>query len=293
VNNYFVCEITGETEQSLTETEIIHGVEPEWVDIERAFAVFGSFENVGDEELAAQYKREFTVLNKFMNKKIKVMTFNIQHCLDYLNNKIDIDLFVDSIEKINPDICGLNEVRGRGVRDDYTAQAETLGSALQMHSVFGCSAMIGGENAYGNAVLSKMPVREMKVIPIKETVTGAEPRSVLFADCGDIVVLQTHLGLKEPEFFEGIDTVYTLLKSQSKPCVLMGDFNMRPDHPALSRLFDDPDINHADTGFTFPSDAPDRKIDYIFTNNKVKISSCYVPELIVSDHRPIIAEIEF
>lgn len=224
---------------------------------------------------------------------MKIMTFNIQHLRSYLEDVIDPKLFIKTIGGIDPDVCGLNEVRGRGSRDDYTQQAETLGSALEMHAVFGCSAMIGGSNAYGNAVLSKYPLREMRVIPIKETVAGAEPRSVLFADYGDFVVLQTHLGLKEPEFFEGIDTVYTLLKAQNKPCVLMGDFNMLPNHPALSRLLNDPDVRHADTGFTFPSDAPDRKIDYIFTNNKVTIRSCYVPELVVSDHRPIIAEIEF
>lgn len=42
---------------------------------------------------------------------MKVMTFNIQHCLDYMNDKIDIDLFVNAIKEISPDICGLNEVR--------------------------------------------------------------------------------------------------------------------------------------------------------------------------------------
>ena len=32
---------------------------------------------------------------------MKVMTFNIQHCLDYLNDKIDIDLFVNAINEIS------------------------------------------------------------------------------------------------------------------------------------------------------------------------------------------------
>lgn len=66
ISNYFVCEITGRSKQSLTETEIIHGVEPEWVEIETALGIFGDYENAADEELAAQYKREFTVLNEFL-----------------------------------------------------------------------------------------------------------------------------------------------------------------------------------------------------------------------------------
>ena len=65
VSNYFVCNIIGEEKQSLTETEILHGVEPEWVEFEKALEIFGSYESVADEELAAQYKREFTVLSKY------------------------------------------------------------------------------------------------------------------------------------------------------------------------------------------------------------------------------------
>lgn len=224
---------------------------------------------------------------------MKIMTFNIQHLRNYLEDFIDPELFIKTIGSVDPDICGLNEVRGRGVRDDYTAQAETLGSALEMHAIFGCSAMIQGKNAYGNAVLSKLPVREMRVIPIAQTVAGAEPRSVLYVDLGDIIVLQTHFGLKGPEFYEGVKTAYSLLKSATKPCVLMGDFNMRPDNEALKPLLNDPEITHADSDFTFPSDAPDRKIDYIFANKYVKVLNSYTPELVVSDHRPIIAEIEF
>ncbi len=69
VSNYFVCEIVGKENQSLTETEILHGVEPEWVDFEKALAIFGSYESIADEELAAQYKREFTVLSRFKDDK--------------------------------------------------------------------------------------------------------------------------------------------------------------------------------------------------------------------------------
>ena len=65
VSNYFICETAGKEKQSLTETEILHGVTPEWVGLEKALEIFGTYEDIIDEELAAQYKREFTVLNKY------------------------------------------------------------------------------------------------------------------------------------------------------------------------------------------------------------------------------------
>ncbi len=69
ISNYFICEIIGEGNQSLTETEILHGVTPEWIEIGKALEIFGAYEKIDDEELAAQYKREFTVLSKFKEAK--------------------------------------------------------------------------------------------------------------------------------------------------------------------------------------------------------------------------------
>jgi len=35
---------------------------------------------------------------------MKVMTFNTQHCLNYLTQKIDFDVMADAIFKCDPDI---------------------------------------------------------------------------------------------------------------------------------------------------------------------------------------------
>ena len=44
---------------------------------------------------------------------------------------------------------------------------------------------------------------------------------------------------------------------------------------------------------TFPSDNPTIKIDYIFVSKDLKVKGAIVPDLVSSDHRPIIADIEF
>lgn len=70
VSNYFLCEITGKGEQSLTESEINHGVIPEWAEINKALEIFGSYGDYAetDEEIEGQYKREYTVICKYFNK---------------------------------------------------------------------------------------------------------------------------------------------------------------------------------------------------------------------------------
>ena len=78
-------------------------------------------------------------------------------------------------------------------------------------------------------------------------------------------------------------------------CILMGDFNMTPDNPILnpirSRMVDT--AKYFDTPkLSFPSDKPDRKIDYIFTSPDIEVTEADIPSIIAADHRPHTATIK-
>ncbi len=68
ISRYFICEITDECERKPTESEILHGAEPEWVEIEKALEIFGAYGHYAeiDEEIEGQYKREFTAINYYI-----------------------------------------------------------------------------------------------------------------------------------------------------------------------------------------------------------------------------------
>ena len=66
VSNYFLCELIGQSKQSLTEIEIEHGITPVWVDIETAIELFGDYASKR-EDIASLYFREFTVINKYFS----------------------------------------------------------------------------------------------------------------------------------------------------------------------------------------------------------------------------------
>lgn len=305
ISNYFVCEIIGKDKQSLTETEILHGVEPEWVEIEKALEIFGKFESIADGELAAQYKREFTVLSKYKAmKKIKVMTFNIQHCLDYQNDKIDVDLFINSIKEINPDICGLNEVRGEGPIDGYTDQTNALGDGLGYNRYFAKAIDVQGTSPYGNAFVTKFPVKSAETVAVpdpifKYEIGKYESRCVLkaVADVGgkDLLVLVCHMGLALGERKNAVKEICKIVDSTDMPLILMGDFNALPDADELKPLFErlnDTDSLAEESGkFTFPSYRPNIKIDYIFYRN-LKCTGVKTVQKVISDHYPIVAEFE-
>lgn len=67
ISNYFICKKVGETEQSLTEIEVEHGITPVWIDLDKAIEIFSEYPNKR-EDIASLYLREYTVLNKLKSK---------------------------------------------------------------------------------------------------------------------------------------------------------------------------------------------------------------------------------
>ena len=68
VAHYFLCEIIGEGELSLTKTEIEHGMEPVWVPLCGAIEIFSRYKEKTPDH-ASLYLREYTILTKYINKR--------------------------------------------------------------------------------------------------------------------------------------------------------------------------------------------------------------------------------
>ncbi len=228
---------------------------------------------------------------------MKVMTFNIQHCLNYLEQKIDYEIMAKTIRAENPDIVGLNEVRGGGAYPDF-ANVEKLSELTDMPYFYFAQAITIPGGGYGNAFLSKIPILEAESVPIPDPeVRGYngyyETRCILKAKLeGGITVLVTHMGLNPDEQINAVKTV--LANTAVEKCILMGDFNMHPDNKLLSPIYGQ--MTDTATKFTceklsWPSDKPNFKIDYIFVSKDISVFSADIPAVIASDHRPHIADI--
>ncbi len=232
--------------------------------------------------------------------KIRVMSYNVLHCEVWKQKRIDFDAFARLILESGADIIGLNEVRGQGERDDYRAQAQILAGKTGFYYSFAKAIDVGGKNPYGNAILSRYPIKKAETIMIPDPAvrigSGFETRCLLKAeiDVADgLTVLVTHFGLNKSEQKNAVKTVLENIGAEK--LLLMGDFNVLPDDrvldPIRDRLCDTADL-FGEPLCSFPSDAPDRKIDYIFASPAVKMHAADIPALVLSDHRPHIAEIE-
>lgn len=231
---------------------------------------------------------------------MKIMTFNTQHCLNYIERHIDFDIMAKAIKDLDADIVGLNEMRGKGEHREYEEQVQILAELTGLeHWFFAEAIKFEGENPYGNGFISRRPIVSAEIVPIPDPNprTGNryyETRCLLKAKLeGDITVLVTHFGLNEDEAENAVKTVVENLAEER--CILMGDFNLRPESPILKPIYDrmkDTAELFTEPQLSFPSDAPDRKIDYIFVSRDVEVVSAEIPPVVASDHRPHTATVK-
>ncbi len=232
--------------------------------------------------------------------QLKIMSFNILHCELYKEKRIDFDRFAQVISESGADIIGLNEVRGDGERDDYQAQAQILAEKTGLYCYFAKAIDVGGKNPYGNALLSRYPILSAETVPIPDPPirigSGFETRCLLKAkiDVADgLTVLVTHFGLNVSEQKNAVKTVCAHFWDEK--LVLMGDFNVCPDDRVLTPIREC--LQDAADRFTqplcsFPSDQPQKKIDYIFVSKSIDVLCADIPAWVVSDHRPHTAVIK-
>ena len=235
--------------------------------------------------------------------KIKVMSYNTQHCMNYLTKEIDFDIMADTIKKCDADIIGFQEMRDESDHIEYDAQAKIIAEKLGFDYYYFAEAIrFDGKDPYGNALISRYPIKSVETILIPAPETKKydgyyETRCLLKAtiDVGSgLNVLVSHFGLNPDEQENAVETVVSNIPKEH--CVLMGDFNMEPDNPILNpimqKLYDTAQAFSAPK-LSFPSDTPTVKIDYIFVSKDLKVQFADIPEIVSSDHRPHVATIEF
>ena len=225
--------------------------------------------------------------------RLKCMTFNVQHCADFYTQEIDYCKFARAMLQYAPDVIGVNEI--------FAPQVSLLAEKLGYTGYFACATEIDGR-PYGNAVFTRLALLSAETVSIPDPAVRGfngyyETRCVakcrIAAGNTPVTVLATHFGLNPDEHENARDTVLSLLEPET--CILMGDLNVTPDSEVLrpirermrdtADMFDEPQLS-------FPSDRPEIKIDYIFTSPDLRVVSAEIPALVVSDHRPYVAELE-
>ena len=233
-------------------------------------------------------------------KTMKIMSFNTQHCLNYLEQRVDYEIMAKAINQQGADIVGLNEMFDEGPGALYGAQTKKLAFASHFEHYYFAKAIDDIDGPYGNGIISKYPFKSVETIiipdPNPKRVEGGfyETRCLLKAELENgLTVLVTHFGLCVDEQENAVKLILEHIKNEK--CVLMGDFNLPPNSELLKPIREkmvDASHGFCQDKLSWPSDQPRMKIDYIFVSPDIEVLYSDIPEIVASDHRPHIAEIK-
>jgi len=235
---------------------------------------------------------------------IKIMSYNIRHG-EGMDTILDLSRSAKIIESQAPDLCGLQEVDNFCLRSDSIGQTGYFAQKMLMKGTFGKFMNFqGGE--YGMATLSAKPLISTKVLQLPNG--KYEPRSsivqeVQIAEGCNIVFVNVHfdwISEKEGDSIRLIQAkaLIKYIDALNKATIITGDFNCTPDSPTM-QYFAEQEFVFLQKGNENLSFQGKHKaeIDHIIYRNigNVKFkkkSVLLLEEPVVSDHRPLIAELE-
>src|ERR1700761_6544302 len=92
------------------------------------------------------------------------MTYNVHSCRG-TDGKLDVGRVASVIAQSRPDIVALQEVDCRRRRTGAVDQAHAIAERLGMHFHFNAALKVQ-EEAYGDAILTSLPIRHVKSGPL-------------------------------------------------------------------------------------------------------------------------------
>ena len=221
---------------------------------------------------------------------MRIVTYNIKHG-SVGAGRIDLQLLADTCKRFEADILALQEVDVRALRTGLRHQAAMVARATGLDWAFGEAARRGPIRRYGNALLARGAIGDREVIPLPQPANGefrvAVVASVALTGGPTVSVGATHLSFRKGEGAVQLGVLIEALGRRPGPRILLGDLNIGPDLalPALTAA----GYSVAETGPTFPASSPRTRIDFVAVSG-LEIVSVAVPEVPVSDHRPVVVQ---
>ncbi len=228
--------------------------------------------------------------------RLLVMTYNIEGDAELLKGRGHIEGIAEVINRVKPDVVGLNEVHRHTWQSRFDDQIATLQRLTHMSGAFGRSySELGG--AFGNAVLTR---GQIVSVAVHNLPSSGEPRSILVTririDGGTIDFDVAHVaswgGLNSAIRGRQLECVARHVRVSPDPHMLTGDFNAPPSAGEIE-AFRRASTTLVIAGENLPPTqrTMNKRIDYIFADNGWQVRSAQVLDAGPSDHKPVVAEL--
>ena len=203
-----------------------------------------------------------------------------------------------TVSSLSADIIGVEEADSHVIRSLFRNQMKMLGrhTGLQWNYAAARShfAVTGSD---GIGLLTRGQILDHDTVELQPHATGHQRRVALFAKVelpsGERVsVAVTHLDTQPEVAVEQLRSLLATFSSNprwSGPQILLGDLNLKTS--TVEQVTRTAGYDLAGGVYSAPTREPAHRIDHIATRH-LRINAVNVPVVRVSDHRPVIAELE-
>ena len=231
--------------------------------------------------------------------KLRVMTYNLR-----FGELATIDQLAEQIKALNPDFVALEEVdvnthRSLAPHQNGKNMLSELAGKTNLFGLYGKTIPFSN-GYYGIGILSRYPCISVNKFALPNP-QGEEPRVLLeglfeVGKTDTVFFAATHLDVKDErtrELQAGYITDH--FKDSPFPVIIGGDFNATPDSKVIKDIMVRNWSDVTDSSLTFPAREPKVKIDYLFARprNRWKLVSTHAVLSLLSDHLPVVTELEF
>jgi len=260
---------------------------------------------------------------------MRLGTFNLMHGRSVTDGVVDVNRFQSAVAGLDCDVLALQEVDRdqprSGGADLCVLAAEALGVGPQgrrfaatVHGTPGVSwrpvdgAPRDGEPVYGIALVSRLPVRDWRVVPLglapvrspiavpgpdgrpRLVLLADEPRLAIVADVvtphGPLTIAATHLSFVPGWNAVQLRRVVRALRRRggpSAPAVILGDLNLPGPFPRALTGW-----HRLAVAATYPAPAPRVQFDHVLGRGPLpRVAAVQARRTAISDHLALLVDL--
>ncbi len=237
---------------------------------------------------------------------LRIMTYNVHACVG-MDGELSPERIARVIAQSGANIVCLQELDVFRMRSGNRDQAHAIALHLEMNHKFHPAWHLQ-EESFGNAILTRFPMRMVEMKGLHHHKSDRSRRSALWAEIElspgfSLQLINTHLSIYPKEQLiqaQQLMDEWVHPASLLGPVVLCGDFNARPDsatHRAFSqRLLDVETFDKTPARSTYFSPFPVARVDHIFVTPGLIASNTQVVgsriAKVASDHLPLVTDVK-
>lgn len=223
--------------------------------------------------------------------ELKVVTFNAMGMKPNTEWQIRLENTIIQLIDLNPDIIGLQEINEYIENSSVNNIGKLIMDSLRVHFGFDYQMIFQETHvsweiySEGIAIISKYPITEAGFLDLTP---GVFNRKIIgcciYSPLGKINFFTTHLSFRDDHENVRIAQVkeikHFVFEKESEwknnRSIITGDFNSTPKSIPIKEMYKLDAIKFIESQclgnyFTYPSNSPNKKIDYIFINGESKL----------------------